>query len=313
MSQQPFSHDAGDRPAASDPITQGSESSPVLPINPEPFGVSPVRLTWRGPKAGKRLVSAEEAAASNRRLSPEQKLLILDTRQRSGLSANDFWKLVGLNRITLYNWKKPFEDLGRGGLTEQPRKWSGVGEISDLTGRTILMLKKANPEWGCRRISDVLYRGPGLPASANTIAKVLREAGYVLGDQTTSPHPDKVRHFERARPNPLWQTDLFTFILKRQSRRVYLVAVMEDHSRFMVGYALHASCTALLVIEALKAAVVSVGAPGEVVTDNGPQYVTWRVALRVRAAAARDQAHCRHAAAAPDAGQDRAVLGYALA
>jgi hypothetical protein len=57
---------------------------------------------------------------------------------------------------------------------------------------------------------------------------------------------------------------------------VYLVAFMDDHSRFVVGYALHASCTAPLVIEAFKAAVVSVGAPKEVLTDNGPQYVTWR-------------------------------------
>src|SRR5262245_39573793 len=42
--------------------------------------------------------------------------------------------------------------------------------------------------------------------------------------------------FERARPNQLWQTDLFTFMLKRQNRRVYLVAFMDDHIRFIVGY-----------------------------------------------------------------------------
>jgi hypothetical protein len=63
------------------------------------------------------------------------------------------------------------------------------------------------------RPSDVLYRGPGLPALANTVARVLREAGYVLEEQPTSPHPDKVRSFERAAPNQLWQTDLFIFML----------------------------------------------------------------------------------------------------
>ena len=78
------------------------------------------------------------------------------------------------------------------------------------------MLKKANPAWGCQRISDMLYRGPGLPASANSVARVLREAGYVLEEQPTHPHPDKVRSFERASPNQLWQSDLFTFVLKRQ-------------------------------------------------------------------------------------------------
>ena len=32
--------------------------------------------------------------------------------------------------------------------------------------------------------------------------------------------------FERAKPNQLWHTDLFTFELKRQNRRVYLVATV---------------------------------------------------------------------------------------
>ena len=246
-----------------------------LPINPTPFGASPARLAGRGPTPARRLVSPQEAAASNRKLTPEQKLLILDTWQRSGLPVTDFAALVGINRVTLYGWKKRFEELGPAGLDDQPRK-KPAGKTPDLTKRTILMLKKANPQWGCQRISDVLYRGPGLPASANTVAAILREAGYVLEEQPTTPHPDKVRSFERARPNQLWQTDLFTFVLKRQNRRVYLVAFMDDHSRFIVGYALHASCTAPLVIEAFKAAVVSVGAPEEVLTDNGPQYITWR-------------------------------------
>ena len=52
-------------------------------------------------------------------------------------------------------------------------------------------------------------------------------------------HPDHVRSFERARPNQLWQTDLFTFLLKRQNRRVYLVAFLDDHSRYLVARPRH--------------------------------------------------------------------------
>ena len=291
MSQQPFPQDAGSFPASIEQPTYPVDQPPIepdyladeasdepveLPLDDVPLGASPVRLSGRRPRPGKRLISPQQAAASNRKLTAEQKLLILDTWQRSGLPANDFGALVGISRITLYGWRKKFEELGPAGLVDRPHKGAGVSKIPDLTQRTILMLKKANPEWGCQRISDVLYRGPGLPASANTVARVLRQAGYVLEDHTTSPHPDKVRSFERARPNQMWQTDLFTFMLKRQNRRVYLVAFMDDHSRFVVGYALHASCTAPLVIEAFKAAVVSVGAPEEVLTDNGPQYITWR-------------------------------------
>ena len=138
------------------------------------------------------------------------------------------------------------------------------------------MLKQAHPDWGCERISDMLLRGPALPASPNAVARVLKEAGYETVQQPTKPHPDHVRSFERAKPNQLWQTDLFTFVLKRQNRRVYLVAFLDDHSRFITGYGLHGSQSTPLVIEVVRAAIAAYGVPGEILTDNGTQYVTWR-------------------------------------
>jgi hypothetical protein len=51
---------------------------------------------------------------------------------------------------------------------------------------------------------------------------------------------------------------------------------MDDHSRFIVSFGLHASASTALVLEALEAGIASYGPPEEVLTDNGPQYVTWR-------------------------------------
>src|SRR5262249_59538539 len=93
---------------------------------------------------------------------------------------------------------------------DPPRRGVRGSRLPELTKRTILMLKQANPEWGCQRISDMLLRGPALPASASAVARVLHEHGYDLEEVPTRPNPPKVRHFERARPNQLWQTDLFT-------------------------------------------------------------------------------------------------------
>jgi transposase InsO family protein len=138
------------------------------------------------------------------------------------------------------------------------------------------MMKESNPDWGVEKISALLLRGPAQPASPQAVARVLHEAGYEAEDVPTHPHPDRQRRFERARPNQLWQTDLFTFVLKRQNRRVYLVAFLDDHSRFLVSYGLHASQSAALVLEVFRAAVAGYGAPEEVLTDNGSQYVTWR-------------------------------------
>jgi len=203
-------------------------------------------------------------------------LLLLDTWRRSGLPAGDFAALVGLSKHTLYAWKKKFDKQGPAGLLDQPRGGPTGSKLPELTKRTILMLKEDNPCWGCQRLSDMLLRGPALPASPSAVARVLHEAGYELEEVATRPHPDKIRSFERAKPNQLWQTDLFTFVLKRQNRRVYLVAFLDDHSRFLVGYGLHASQSSALVLEVLRAAIVSYGAPTEILTDNGSQYVTWR-------------------------------------
>jgi hypothetical protein len=57
---------------------------------------------------------------------------------------------------------------------------------------------------------------------------------------------------------------------------VYLVAFLDDHSRFIVSYGLHASQSTALVLEVLEAGIVSYGPPEEILTDNGTQYVTWR-------------------------------------
>ena len=209
-------------------------------------------------------------------VTPEQRLLLLDTWKRSGLPAADFAAMVGVTRHTLYAWKRKFDEQGPGGLIDRPRGGPRGSRVHELTRRTILMLKEANPEWGCQRISDMLVRGPALPASPGAVARVLHEAGYELSEEPTEPHPDKVRHFERARPNQLWQTDLFTFILKRQNRRDYQVAFLDDHSRFIVSYGLHASQSTALVLEVLRAGLTNYPAPEEILTDNGTQYVTWR-------------------------------------
>ena len=244
-----------------EPIVRGSGVE--LPRN---------RVGWDG-RRGRKLVKPDEVRLA---FSPQERLLILDTWQRSGLPAGDFAPLVGLSKHTLYLWKKRFAQQGPAGLMEQPRGASTGSRLSEVAKRSIVMLKQLHPDWGCQRISDELLRGPAMAASSAAVARVLHEAGYQMEERVTRPHPDKQRSFERAKPNQLWQTDLFTFVLKRQNRRLYLVAFMDDHSRYLVSYGLHASASSALVLEVLRAAIASYGLPEEILTDNGPQYVTWR-------------------------------------
>lgn len=247
----------------------GQEDS--VPKGEDP-GLGLPRLRSNG--RGRRLVKKDQAPRVT--ISVEQRLLLLDTWRRSGLPAGDFAPLVGVSKHTLYAWKKRFETEGPGGLMDRPRGGPRGSRLPELTRRTILMLKESNPDWGCQKISDMLVRGPALPASPSAVARVLHEAGYQMEEVPTRPHGEVVHRFERAQVNQLWQTDLFTFILKRQNRRVYLVAFMDDHSRFIVSYGLHASQSAALVLEVLRVGIASHGTPREILTDNGTQYVTWR-------------------------------------
>ena len=184
--------------------------------------------------------------------------------------------MLGIGNQTLHSWKHKFEEFGPEGLMNRPKGAPKGSRLPEVTRRSIIMIKESNPDYGCQRISDMLVRGPGLGAGPGAVARVLKEAGYEFEEVKTRAHRDHVRRFERARANQMWQTDLFTFVLKRQNRRVYLIGFMDDHSRYLVGFGLYGSSTAALVIEVVRAAIASYGAPEEILTDNGPQYAAWR-------------------------------------
>src|SRR5438045_1458816 len=80
----------------------------------------------------------------------------------------------------------------------------------------------------------------------------------------------------RAMPNDLWQTDI-TYVDAPWSRKpLYLVAFMDDRSRYVVSYGLYPHQKAEIVLEALAEGCSKYGKPKEVLTDQGRQYYAWR-------------------------------------
>jgi len=214
-------------------------------------------------------------ARPTREYTGEQRLLLLDTWQRSELPATEFSQLVGVAPQTLTMWRRRFESEGPAGLLGY-RKGQEGSRLPEHVRRAILMMKAQHEDWGQDRIHDMLLRTSGLEASAGAVQRVLIESGYSVQPVSTKPNPPKTRRFERSRPNELWQTDLFSFLLKRQRRRVHLVGYMDDFSRFVVGFGLHASASGAMVREVFETAIANFGAPEEILTDNGAQYHTWR-------------------------------------
>ena len=245
-------------------------------------GVGPQEGASKAPEAfqpkGRRRRTARttrEPGRPVREYTGEERLLLLDTWQRSELPATEFSVLVGVSPQTLASWRRRFEAEGPAGLLGY-RKGQKGSRLPEHVRRAILMMKEQHREWGQDRIHDMLLRTQGLQASAGAVHRVLTEAGYVVEPAATKRNPGKQRRFERARPNQLWQTDLFSFLLKRQRRRVHLVGYMDDCSRFVVGFGLYASAAGSNVRETFERGIANFGAPEEILTDQGAQYHTWR-------------------------------------
>jgi len=74
----------------------------------------------------------------------------------------------------------------------------------------------------------------------------------------------------------MWQSDITSYVMRRQGRRVYLTVFLDDHSRFIVAWALATHQRTPLVTEPLLEGIARFGKPKEVLTDQGRQYYAWR-------------------------------------
>jgi transposase InsO family protein len=116
----------------------------------------------------------------------------------------------------------------------------------------------------------------GIGASETTVRRVLKEQrAAVPRVRTKARARPPVRRFERAEPNQLWQSDLFTFLLRRHER-IYVAAFLDDHSRYLVSLAMAHHQRSSLVLEALARGIADYGTPREILTDQGRQYTAWR-------------------------------------
>jgi transposase InsO family protein len=142
----------------------------------------------------------------------------------------------------------------------------------------IVQTKARFPSFGLRKVAAYLERFSGLRVSPTTVRTALLQAGVPTAPPVRKPRRKRPlpHRFERARPNQLWQSDITSMVLPRSGNRVYLTVFLDDHSRYVVSWALSSQQRAGLVIEALRDGIARFGKPAEVLTDQGRQYFAWR-------------------------------------
>jgi transposase-like protein len=158
----------------------------------------------------------------------EVKLLAIDAL-KAGISSSEVCELIGVSNSALGKWRKLYQEGGEGALARQATNPGTRKICSDLEKR-IEQMRRDNPEAGVRRIRDELRHGKGIGVSAETVRRVLNDAGLGNPPVQKSRRPAQTRRFEKEIPNSLWQIDIFTFNLKRMYP-VYLVGMIDDHSR----------------------------------------------------------------------------------
>ncbi|OGV39533.1 MAG: integrase [Lentisphaerae bacterium GWF2_49_21] len=136
------------------------------------------------------------------------------------------------------------------------------------------------PFYGSRRIANELAKH-GIIANRKRIQRLMRLMGIqglAPGIMTSRPHPEHVKYpyllggLKIDTPNQVWCTDI-TYIPMKHGF-MYLVAVMDWHSRCVLSWELSNSLDNGFCISALKRAIAEYGAPEIFNSDQGCQFTS---------------------------------------
>ena len=230
----------------------------------------------------------EKESRFGKRYGFEFKLRCVKLQLEEGLPFSLLSKEVGASADSIRSWVKAYRERGEAGLRDQGRSSGGRQKLPVPVREKIVEIKKREPFFGVKRISHLLKRVFFLSASPETVRRTLQEESLIVPSK--KKHPPNItrpRFFERSTPNQMWQGDIFTFRLG--GRYAYLVGMIDDYSRYMVGLELYRSQTADQVIEVYRRAVGEYGVPKEVLTDRGRQYTTWRGTTRFERELGKDR------------------------
>jgi putative transposase len=177
------------------------------------------------------------------------------------LSVRRCCELLSLNRSTLY-----YEE-----------KAPGIDDIDLLNA--IRDVWERYPFYGYRRITKEL-RSHGLKVNRKRIQRVMRWGGIKAiypGPNTSkrnkkhSVHPYLLRDMKITRPNQVWMIDI-TY-LRMSNGFMYLVALIDVYSRYVVGWSLSNTLETDFCIDALKSGF-SYAHPEIVNSDQGCQFTS---------------------------------------
>jgi putative transposase len=229
--------------------------------------------------------------AKGRRFTPEQKESALQLVATGALTRTAIADLMGTTIESLRRWvveaegkakspapsaqaePKPSPSNGKGRVRSPyaPRD-PGAG-LAEHEVEAIVELKQKHPSMGPAQIRAQLKRFKGWRISNKAIARVLREHGFDSVHRGSRPEGPEPIRFEAPRRNALWQAD-FTEV-RVGADRLHVLVVLDDFSRYVVGYALCDTPSSEVATETLRLAIARHGKPEAIRTDRGGAFVAF--------------------------------------
>jgi len=231
-----------------------------------------------------------------KRYAPDFKLKVVQAYHSSGKIQPEICAEFGISRSALCQWVKQYKNNGIGGLVnkkttpKRPARQTAKKIIQEVAE---LKQQEEHKYRGLQSFSDYLKRFKGISLSITTLSKIFKKQGIPSGaenyqEQVVQVNPRKAEllekevlselnqweRFERTEPNNLWQMDITSFYIKDEGK-VYLVDIIDDFSRFLIGWGLFREQTSENVLRVLTEAINRHGAPQELLTDNGRQFTSW--------------------------------------
>ena len=178
---------------------------------------------------------------------------------------------MGCSRATLFRWRVRFEAGGIEALRDAPR----VGRRSDLPPaiERLILTVRLLTYWNSRRIAAEFRRRVVWPLNHGQVDRLLDRHGVHRPSYVRTPGP----RYERVSPNELWHIDLkgpfFLVGARGKTRTCHFVALVDDHSRFLLGIRAVPTKEAIWVLGLLAEAIELCGVPLALMTDNGTPFV----------------------------------------
>jgi putative transposase len=204
-------------------------------------------------------------------MSPNEKAAILAQVETQSRRKRKMLAELGIPRSSYYRWRGSQPGAGKRG-----RPWN---RITPNEERRILAVAREFPEFSSRQLSAWITDNEGFAVSESTVYRILRREGLVKR-QETELTAAKEYHTKTTRPHQMWATDASYFRVIGWGY-YYLVTVMDDYSRFILGWKLQKDMSADSLIEVVQEAIDYTGitdVPVEnrtrLLSDNGAGYVS---------------------------------------